>query len=322
MEAIDSHPVVFYNVENLFDTENDPQNPGDDEFLPFAEKQWDEERYAKKLSDLSESFFLINNKTPLFFGLAEVENKTVMYDLIQQEKFRTTPYKIVHFDSEDRRGIDCGFVYDSAKCTLLSQEQIRIRIPTEEDFRTRSIIHVLIAFSGNRKLHVFINHWPSRGEGTEESTPRRLATAAILRQNIEEILSKEEDANILLMGDFNDTPSDLSIRDILRAKGQHEQETKDLISLLASAQNKGKGTINHRGDWEVFDQLIVSQGLIYAKSGLEIMENKASILKDESLLYTYKNGDQKPVATYGGDLYYGGASDHLPVYLFLKFCAL
>lgn len=316
-QPLSKHPVIFYNVENLFDTIDDPRLQGNEEFTPEGDKEWNHERYAEKLNRLSEALLLANGSTPLAFGMAEIENRKVVEDLIRTEKLSAVPYKIVHFDSEDRRGIDCVFVYDSRFLKTQLETKLIVQVEDEPHFRTRDILHIKGLISGH-EIHFFVNHWPSRREGIKESENRRHAAAQLLRAEIDEILSFNEDANIIVMGDFNDTPEDLSIREILRAKGQHEQKSGDLINLLIEEHKKGEGTVVHERQWDVFDQLIVSQGLLQGQSGLEIERNNAFIVRNPKLLYTFEDGNQKPNSSYGGDFYQGGYSDHLPVYLSLN----
>lgn len=316
--GIENHPVVFYNVENLFDIFDDKSNDGDREFIPEAAKEWDVKRYDTKLNHIAEAILLANGKSPLFVGFAELENRTVLEDLIQTNALKNVKYKIIHFDSDDRRGIDCGFIYDANRFLPTLETRLILKMEDDPSFTTRDVIYIKGNLSNRAELHVFVNHWPSRREGISETEPRRLAAAGMVREKINEILDFNPDANILVMGDFNDTPENKSIREVLCAKGQHELTKDDLINLLGEEQKLGLGTTTHRGDWEIFDQMIVSQGLLQGQNNLTVFKNNAFIVRDETLLYTYKNGDQKPGATYGGDTYYGGYSDHLPVYLILE----
>lgn len=313
-----SHPIVFYNVENLFDTFNDKLLLGNDEFSLEGSKLWDDERYQMKLNRLAEALLLINGATPLVFGMAEIENRKVVEDLIKTDLLAHRNYKIVHFDSEDRRGMDCAFVYDAGFIRVELERKLIIEVADEPYFRTRDIIYVKARLVNEHVVHFFVNHWPSRREGISESESRRKAAATTLRTEIDKILHTDKEANIIVMGDFNDTPENFSIRNILRAKGQHEQTPGDLINLLIEEQISGQGTTVHQREWDVFDQLIVSQGLLQGQSGLEIEGNNAFIARNKKLVFTFSDGGQKPSATYGGDTYHGGYSDHLPVFLNLK----
>lgn len=316
-DSFAKHPIVFYNVENLFDTVDDRHTHNDEEFTPEGEKMWDDERYQHKLDAIAEALLMANGKSPLAFGLAEIENRKVVEDLILKTALSSTDYRIVHYDSEDRRGVDSAFVYDASLLQTTIETKHVVSVEDEPHFRTRDILYIQGKIA-EHEIHFFVNHWPSRREGTSESADRRNSAAQILRREIDEILNFNENANIVVMGDFNDTPSDISIREILRAKGQHEQQQGDLVNLLVEEHNKGQGTVVHQREWMVFDHIIVSQGLLQGQSGLEIERNNAFIVRNDALIYTYPDGNQKPNATYRGDTYDGGYSDHLPVYLTLK----
>jgi len=317
MSELSQHPVLFYNVENLFDTFDDPHVYGDEEFTPEGEKLWDTERFREKLENLSQALTFFGTKIPMAIGLAEIENRYVLEALINTSVLKNYQLKIVHFDSEDRRGIDCGFLYNPELLTVELETKIVIQLDDEPFFRTRDILHVQAKLNNGHHVHFFVNHWPSRREGIEESESRRTGTAKILRREIDEILHSDPHANIIVMGDFNDTPVNHSIHKILRAKGQHEQIPGDLINLLIEEHNRGEGTHVRDEKWEVFDQFIVSQGLLQGKSGLEVVKNNAFILRDERLMHTFDNGDKIPNSSYSGDFYHGGYSDHLPIYLYL-----
>lgn len=311
-------PVIFYNVENLFDTVDDPRNSGDDDFTPDGALFWDQERYREKLSRLEQVFFMPDTSGFLFAGLAEIENRKVLEDLLATGRFANKKYRFVHYDSDDNRGIDCALLYNADLFRTITETKYRVVLEDQPHFRTRDILYIHGMLEETTPLHIFVNHWSSRREGQMETEERRIAAASELRLRIDAILKHDPMANIIVMGDFNDTPTDKSLHRVLRAKGQHELTSGDLVNLLIEEQKQEKGTIVHRGNWDVFDQLIISQGLLRGTSGWAVKDNNAFILKHDELLYTYDNGDQKPNATFGGTNYYGGFSDHLPVYLQLK----
>lgn len=317
MSILHESPILFYNVENLFDTVDDPHVFGDEEFTPEGEKQWDDERYKEKLENLSQALSFFETRIPLAIGLAEIENRQVLVDLIRTSALKQANLGIVHFDSNDKRGIDVAFLYNSNLLSIELETKVLIELEDEPYFRTRDILYVRGRLKNNQVVHFFVNHWPSRREGVRESESRRVGSAEILRREIDEILHSEPHANIIVMGDFNDTPVNKSIHQILRAKGQHEQQPGDLVNLLIEEHKKGEGTHVHDEKWEVFDQMIVSQGLLQGKNGLEVMKNNAFILRDKRLIHTFDDGDQIPNSSYSGDYYHGGFSDHLPVYLYL-----
>ncbi len=308
--------IVFYNVENLFDTKHDPQKD-DEDFTPYGEYQWDEERYQDKLEHISEAINMIDHK-PVLIGLAEVENYKVLEALIETDEMAEVNYKFVHYESPDRRGIDCALLYDADLFKVIRSEKIPVKMPNDDHFATRDILHVFGEFNDGTKTHVFVNHWSSRREGEKETEPRRIQAAEILRSKVDVILKNDPFANVMIIGDFNDYPTNKSLHEILRAKEAGFENGDDLINLLFEEQIAGEGTSVHQREWNVLDQIIISQAIYDNKSGLGIEDNDAEILDEEELIYTYKDGGSKPSSTYGGRKYYGGYSDHLPVYVVLK----
>ena len=308
--------VVFYNVENLFDTKDDPHKD-DIDFTPNGEYLWDEERYQTKLEKISEAINFID-ETPILIGLAEIENYKVLEALIQTKGMTDVNYDFVHFESPDKRGIDCALLYDEDAFKIISTEKISITLSYNKNFATRDILHVFGELDGGVKTHVFVNHWSSRREGTSETEHKRLKAAEILRENVDRIIEDDPNANIIIIGDFNDYPTNKSLHKVLRAKEAGYENNDDLINLLYDEQMNGEGTSVYQREWDVLDQVIISQSIYDNKSGLGIKNNDAEILDEDKLIYTYNDGGSKPSSTYGGRKYYGGYSDHLPVYIILK----
>lgn len=304
--------IVFYNTENLFDTEDDQRNRGDDEFLPEGFRAWTPERFARKIQHTTEAICLMKQQPPALFGLCEIENRNVLEQLIASPLLAGNSYEIVHRESEDKRGIDCALVYDASKMELI-EARYHVVTLNGKHFYTREIVEGLFRIR-EKEVYVFVNHWASRREGKEATQPRRIAAANVLRKRVDELLHKNPLTNILIMGDFNDTPTDESLYNVLRAKGQHELTKNDLINLLIEEEKDDLGTHIFQGEWLVFDQMIVSQGLLQGRNGLEIHKSNAFILKHETLLKQQGN-ETLLHPTYAGDDYVGGYSDHLPVYL-------
>lgn len=307
--------VVFYNVENLFDTEDNPLK-NDNDFTPNGRQHWTEERYETKLDRITEALKLIN-VSPALIGLVEIENKRVLEDLIDEDFFHGINMGIAHFESPDTRGIDCALLYDKDLFEVQNEEKLKVELVENRDYKTRDILYVSGLLNGIQ-THVFVNHWSSRREGKLQTEHKRLQAAFVLREKVDEILDDEPNANIIILGDFNDHPDDKSLEFILKAKESGYAEGRELINLLYDENENGEGTIVHEGDWMVFDQVIISQAIYDRSNGLGVKENDAFILDDKKLIFTANNGYQKPNATYGGPKYYGGYSDHLPVYIILK----
>jgi hypothetical protein len=307
--------VMFYNVENFYDTQNDPKT-NDDEFTPQGKVPWTEDRLKTKIEHIGQVITDIAKPAmPDLIGFAEVENLQVLKMLTSSASLSKTKYGVVHFDSPDERGIDVALVYNSATFGLISSEALQVVLPDND--KTRDILYVKGKVNSGEILHVFVNHWPSRREGTEISEPKRMAAAQVLRAKIDEIQKREKSANILILGDFNDEPSNQSITQGLRALSPDMAiANNNLYSLLYPEFKKGEGSLWYK-DWDLFDQVIVSGNMLLRKKGLRTSADNTGIFKAEYLLYKDKNGESIPNRTMGSK-YFGGYSDHLPVYVKFK----
>ena len=293
---------VFYNVENLFDTIDNP-NTRDNEFLPKSEKKWDTYRYNYKLNQLDKVFSEIvkkenENRLPDIIGLCEVENKLVIDDLLKTETFKNHTYKIIHKQSPDGRGIDCALLVDE-KFEVLNSDFIKINNPIESR-ATRDIVFGKLKFK-NQIINVFVNHWPSRWGGQEASNHKRVFVAEVLRKYIDNN-TLESDFN-LIMGDFNDYPTNESLAEVL--------VKDDLVNLMSKSNVSGRGSYNYRGNWDWLDQIIVS------KYDFKLISFGA--FEEDFMMYTNKKGEVYPNRSFGGNNWYAGFSDHLPVFLRFTF---
>lgn len=306
--------IAFYNVENLFDTINDPITK-DDDFTPEGRMKWTEARYQKKLNNIAKVISSINgNEIPDMVGFAEVENRTVLEDLIKTEFLKTTHYKIVHEESPDIRGIDVGLIYNSDHFKYLKHQKIPIKLNT--GYKVRDILYIKGILDNTDTLHVFVNHWKSMLGGQEKTEPQRMQCAQKLKHTIDSILSVNGNSKILVMGDFNETPTDKSIHETLKANNTNEPGS--LYDLMLPLSKEGLGTHNYRGNWSVLDQIIISNNLLNNHKGFVVSEGKGHIFSADWITYTSKNGNKSPNRTYGGPNYYGGYSDHYPVYVILE----
>ena len=304
----------FYNVENLFDT-IDNKYTLDEDFLPDSKKQWNTKKYFEKLNNLAKVITAIDNKFPMFIGFAEIENKLVIEDLLSNTNLKDGNYGIVHHESPDRRGIDLGLIYQKDYINIVKTQKIQVEIDSEPDFATRDIIYIKGEMANNDMIHIFLNHWSSRRGGQQESEYKRVRAAAILRNQVDILLEENPLAKILIMGDFNDYPTNKSLYVTLNAAGTPDFQNGQLFNMAYKLEKEDKGTYNYKGEWGMLDQMIVSKGLYASKKGVEVSYDKCLILKEDWMLYTdQKNGDQKPSRSYGGPQYFGGYSDHLPIY--------
>jgi endonuclease/exonuclease/phosphatase family metal-dependent hydrolase len=303
---------VFYNVENLFDTVDDPKT-SDEAFTPEGIMKWDEERYRFKLAQIAKAILGIDRgEAPAFMAFAEVENRRVIEDLLLQDGFKTQSYSIVHRESIDTRGIDIAFVYRKDLFSHTDAFWHDINLFSDVPINARKILQVS-GFLGDQKFHFFVNHWSSRRKGKDETAYKRAAAGKMLRHAIDNN-TEMEDASII-MGDFNDEPGDLSIVKHLKAK-ESPQQSSDLINLAWRYENHGKGSIEHDGDWYLFDQIMITQNLSNGEAK-KWKVKKMYLEQNEALLFRSR-GISKPNRTYVGISYKGGYSDHLPVFFRLR----
>jgi hypothetical protein len=301
--------VGFYNIENLFDTLDNPHT-NDNEFLPGSEKDWNTEKYTNKLDSLAKIIALIGDKNgPEILGLCEMENKAVLEDLVTRPIIADLKYEIAHLESNDYRGIDVALFY-KPEFTLDTLRAISVSLDSQPRFRTRDILHVQLSHKKLGLTHFFINHWPSRIGGSDKTEYKRMAASNALKNELQLILESDPEAQVIIMGDFNDEPVNNSLKNI---------EETGFVNVLAGLDSAGRGTYCYRGDWNMLDQILLSPSLLDRK-GVTYVDDSANILELDWM--KQKGEDNRyagyPLRTWGGRLYLGGFSDHFPVYIFLK----
>jgi len=315
---VKSFLVVSYNVENLFDTINSPAYD-DDEFTPSGTKAWTYERYNKKLNDLARVILSIPGKElPAVVGLAEIENRKVLEDLSEIRGLRRAEYAIVHEDGQDPRGIECALLYRPDLFKYKSHEYVPIEDPIDPDYLYRGILHVHGKGPDGSSLHIFVNHWKSRSGGQKETERQRMYSAITLRKQMDMLMARESDFKVIIMGDFNDEPTNRSLINGLSALNKRRNiQMGDYYNLFYDLHNiEGRGTYNYQGTWNMLDHMIVSYNLLNQARGLSTGFESGVILKEEWMLYSSEEyGESLPSATYGGPEYFGGPSDHLPIYV-------
>jgi hypothetical protein len=305
---------MFYNTENLFDTSNDSLT-ADDEFTPEGDRHWNYKRYLVKLNNLYKTIIALGGwQPPDIIAVCEVENRLVLSDLIHRTPLSKYPYRLVHEDSPDRRGIDVALLYNSKSVVPIHSRYYNIRKP---GLVTREILYFK-ALINRDTCHFLICHWPSRSAGQLRTETDRLSAATRLRSIVDSLFTLRSNAKIILAGDFNDEPWDESLSVTLRAATDlTDPRPRALYNLsLAPANGKFRGTVKYRSQWNVFDQIIVSGNLLHKNRGLWALPSGYRIF-GESFLLTEDDqyNGYKPFRTYNGYHYQGGFSDHLPVYL-------
>jgi predicted extracellular nuclease len=308
------HTVAFYNLENLFDTKNDP-NTLDDDFTPKGFKKWTKKRIKKKLFKLAKSISALgldsSYRGPVLLGIAEVENAEMIRRLISAEPLREMPYDFVHFDSPDERGIDTALIYNRDHFEVTEAEPIALYVHNPEGQRdyTRDILYVHGKLN-DEEVHIFVNHWPSRRAGDTETSYKRIKAAETVVQFMNKLEAKHPNPNYIVMGDFNDDPHSESIQDLVAAKS--------LYNPMEKLLSPDRGSANYKRTWALFDQILVSHNFFNYEKGTHSFAH-ANIF-DEHFLREYKGKyEGNPFRTFVGKKYLGGYSDHFPVYIQLKF---
>lgn len=300
LHAQTTREIVFYNVENLFDTLDGTND--DAEFLPTGKNAWNSARYNEKLDHINKVFDQFSN--PLFIGMCEIENATVVRD-VMKHSVKLNNYGLVHYESADARGVDVALIYDSSTMKLVESGYIRFTLPGAEAKATRDIVWGKFSYK-KETIIVMVNHWPSRGGGQEASEPNRLEAAKHARTFIDSLLADNKKAKIVFMGDLNDYPTNKAPQSI----------AEKLTPQITSLSGDFGGSYNYKGEWDVLDHIMVSNGLTNTgckkKKSIKVIPDSGEIHAFDYLLEEYK-GQVVPFRTYAGTKYLGGYSDHLPV---------
>ncbi len=313
--------VGFYNVENFFDTIDNP-NINDEEFLPNSPRQYNSRIYWDKVSRLatviSQIGTDINPDGVAFLGVAEVENDTVLTDLVNSSLLKARNLKIVHYDSPDKRGIDVGFLYNPKYFSVISSAPLFVKLPSgsKDAYFTRDVLYVKGVLDGDT-MHVFVNHWPSRSGGEERSAPGRAAAAGVVKLRVDSLMAINPNSKVLIMGDLNDDPISPSLTKVLNAKGKTKDvQTSGLYNPWVDFYKKGIGTSPYQDAWGLFDQIVISEAFLpkaqsgYFYFGAHIFNKDFLVEK----LGKYRNYSKR---TWSGITYNYGYSDHFAVYITL-----
>lgn len=316
-KEMDSIRIVFYNVENFFDTRHDSLK-GDKDFTPKGKYHWTYNRFEQKRNNIYKTLIAAGEwSPPAIVGFCEIENDYVLNELCKNTPLRKFNYKYVHFESPDPRGIDVALIYRPDKFNFLTAYPIPVKY--KSGGKTRDILYVKGVVFGTDTIHLYVNHFPSR-LGGKKSIEKRNYVAGLLRMSTNSILETNPNANIIIMGDFNDDPFNVSLKDSLRAAvNKNEISKRKLINLMASKAEK-EGSYKYQAAWSLIDQFIVSKAL-YENNRLYVRNQMGYIFGADFLLIDdEKNLDKKPFRTFSGPKYLGGFSDHLPIYFDLKKC--
>ncbi len=307
--------VAFYNVENLFDT---IQSPGifDEEYTPEGAKHWNFSKYQNKLNNMADVLNQMGQKYcpqgPAVIGLAEVENRQVLEDLVQTGELAAKNYQVVHYDSPDRRGIDVALLYNPSLFTLESSKAIPFVVPGDTAFKTRDQLLVTGTIAGE-KVHFIVNHWPSR----RAKSIKREQAAAVTKGIIDSLRLLTPDVKVMVMGDLNDDPTNASVKKVLSAKRvkQDVGET-EMFNPYWEHYAQGVGSLGYKGSWNLFDQIILTRGLL-SEDHAQLTYWKSEIFNRDFLIHQEGQFKGYPRRTHAKGIYLNGYSDHLPVIVYL-----
>jgi hypothetical protein len=315
--------VAFYNVENLFDTIDDSAIL-DDDYTPEGKNNYTAANYYHKIENIAAVINRIGTDIaksgPVIIGLAEIENLTVLEDLVKSDQIKNQQYQIIHYDSPDRRGIDVALIYKEALFNPIHHEKIELKIWDENGTRifTRDLLWVS-GIMDNEVIHFIINHWPSRRGGRSRSEPKRMKAAYMVRQIISKICQEYPEAKIIIMGDFNDDPINKSIKEgIMESLDSSKTNDDHFFNPMEKMFKKGLNTLAYRDGLNLFDQMILSKNLLRTQKPIgDLTFFKAGIYNPEML--TTQTGKYKgyPYRSFENNKYVGGYSDHYPVYICL-----
>ncbi|MBQ2365352.1 MAG: endonuclease/exonuclease/phosphatase family protein [Alistipes sp.] len=317
------HMVAFWNLENLFDIYDDPETH-DEEFTPNGVKQWNEIKYAKKLANVERVLFdiaAVQKEYPIVIGVSEIENRSVLEDLVEQPKLKGANYRICHYDSPDARGVDVAFLYRSDVFKLEGSDNIKLNVEELPNFRTRDLVVMWGTIDGE-PFYFLVSHWPSRLGGKEASQFKRDACAKQIREIKDSLLANNPATKVIVMGDFNDDATDASLVKVMGAKGKvKELETGDFFNPFNEMLRANQGTLAYQDSWNLFDNICVTENLVNASEGkYRLIKGKkfyGNIFVRNYMLQQEGQYKGYPLRTFVSNNFQNGFSDHFPVYIFI-----
>ncbi|MDR1503829.1 MAG: endonuclease/exonuclease/phosphatase family protein [Prevotella sp.] len=317
-KGVEIKAIGFYNLENLFDTEKDP-DINDDEFTSQGANNWTDGKYKKKLGNMAYAIDKIGKKYcpegVAILGVSEIENKRVLEDLVNTDPIRHVNFQIIHYDSPDRRGIDVALLYNPKLFQVTSSKIYPFIWPADTTFKSRDQLLVSGTLLGEQ-IHIIVNHWPSRFGGNKSSEYREHA-AAIVKHIGDSLYAENPKSKIIIMGDLNDDPTDISVKDVLSArKKQNEVEKHGYFNTMWNFYEKGIGSIGYQGKWSLFDQIIISEPLL-GRDRSELKFWKAEVFNRDFLIQKEGKNKGYPHRTFSQSTFINGYSDHLPTLIYL-----
>lgn len=315
--------VAFYNLENLFDTINNPKTYDDDR-TPTGKDHYTSKVYWDKIDNLSEVISQIgedkDKNGPVILGVSELETREVLEDIANSERLKKKNYGVIHFDSPDRRGVDVALLYQKKYFSPIDYKSYELKLWGDNGRRIYTRDQLMVkGYLDDELLYIIVNHWPSRRGGEKRSSPLREKAAALTKKIVSEIYEEDDDAKIMIMGDFNDDPTNKSIKKILEAKKSPKlKDDQELYNPFYKMYQDGMSTLGYRDNINLFDQIIVSGELLTEDKDYDDYKFFEAHIFNPSYL-TNSKGRYKgyPFRSYSNNNYTGGYSDHYPVYVYL-----
>jgi hypothetical protein len=304
--------MMFYNVENFFDVYDDSLKE-DNDFLPHGLMRWSNERYQEKVMSIYKVITAAGEwSPPALIGFCEVEKRSVLEDLVTNTYLAKHDFGIIHEESPDPRGIDVCLIYRRDLVNLLGYQYLLPSDLEAHESKTRSVLYSRWYISGDT-VHIFLNHWPSRRGGVLAAESIRESIARMIKNMVDSIMKNaKEQAKIIIAGDFNCSPEDQEVLILM----ERRPYSSGLINLSEQYSEKGAGTYRYMGTWEMFDQVMISDGLLKCNHGICTSLELFRIFDPDFLLRKDPGyPGNSPFSTYRGYRYQGGYSDHLPVIL-------
>lgn len=316
------HTIAFYNLENLFDTINDTTKF--DEASPMMELKADRDIvYKKKVKNMARVIADIGrdvtNNTPAIIGVSEIENREVLEDVVNDSSLISKDYGIIHYHSPDARGIDVALLYQKRLFTPINTSSHELKI-YDDLSRKRVYTRDQLLVSGKLEgdlIHLIVNHWPSRSGGEARSRPKRVAAAKLSKRLVDSLQVIDPYAKVFIMGDFNDDPTNNSVKDVLKAqKNRKKVGLKGIYNPYENFFKDGLGTTAYRDAWSLFDQILITKPLL-EKDYSSFRFYKAGIFNKYYLIN--KKGQYKgyPFRSFSNGAFTDGFSDHFPVYTYV-----
>lgn len=309
--------VGFYNLENYYDTLNDP-NTDDDEFTPNGANAYTPAVFEKKVDNLATILSqMATDKTSIglsMVGVAEIENEWVLKVLCDHPKLKPKNWKVVHFDGPDGRGVDCGLLYNPTLFKVLSAASLTVPIDPG-DRPTRDVLYVYGKLDGE-PVHVFVNHWPSRRGGEAITREKRKTAAAVSKKIIDSLMNQDPMTKVIVMGDLNDDPINASVTEVLNAKPKIKQVIKGgLFNPWTDFYNKGLGTLAYQDTWGLFDQIIISYGF-FGNENKGMRYSGAEVYNKSFMIEKFGQYRGYPKRSYSNGVWNDGYSDHFPTIVY------